>query len=263
LAYCIETGSGIGDVWILDLETNLPSRLTFSEEALDPVWSPDGRFLHFASIRGGGEQGLYRKPSDGSGDEELVALVPEIFMPSGIGPDEQTILITAYSPIIQVLVIKLQDDGTATRGELTTGSNYSWGAVYSPNYRWIAYTSNESGRNEVYVVPASGSGKWQISTDGGMSPVWGPDGRELFFADYRGVHRAEVSTEGEFGYGRPTLLFSGNFLLLTPPETNFDISRDGEKFVFVQAGELSKVDLELYVVLNWFEKLKRLVPTGK
>ena len=93
-----------------------------------------------------------------------------------------------------------------------------------------------------------------------MSPVWGPDGRELFYVDYRGIYRVEVSTYGNFAHAKPSLLFTGNFVLQTPDFTNFDISTDGSCFALIQPGESDAAPQDLNLTLNWFEELKRLVP---
>ena len=93
--------------------------------------------------------------------------------------------------------------------------------------------------------------------------MWGPDGRELFYVDYRGIYRVEVSTEASFAHAKPSLLFTGNFVLQTPDYTNFDISPDGTSFVLVQPGESDAAPQDLYLTLNWFEELKRLVPMEK
>jgi serine/threonine-protein kinase len=261
LVYGVGTGGGGNDdIWIFDFGTNLSTRLTFSRTEILPLWSPDGQFVYYFSFRGK-RQGIYRKPYDGRGEEELVFLsTDDVFLLSGITPDTRTLLGTLNAPSIQIIQVKLEKEGKAKLEQFGTGDGYHWGATFSPDYQWIAYTSNETGTAEVYVQPASGSGKWQISTDGGVAPIWGPDGRELFFGNHRGVFRAEVSTEEEFRHGSPGLLFSGSFLLQTPPRTNFDISPDGKLFALVQAEDSAEGHHELRVSLNWFEELKRLVP---
>jgi Tol biopolymer transport system component len=254
-------GGGNDDIWIFDFGTNLSTRLTFAQTQILPIWSPDGQFVYYFSFRGK-RQGIYRKPYDGSGEEELVFLsTDDVFLLSGIGPDTRTLLGTLNAPSIQIIQVRLEEDGKVKLEQFGAGDGYHWGGTYSPDYQWIAYTSNETGRAEVYVEPASGSGKWQISTDGGMAPIWGPDGRELFFGNHRGILRVEVSTKGEFRHGRPELLISGSFLLQTPPRANFDISPNGKLFVLVQAGDSDEAHHELRVSLNWFEELKRMVPT--
>ena len=116
LAYGIgSAGSGTGDIWILDLETSLSTRLTFSEASTSPVWSRDGRFVYFGSVRGRG-QGIYRKAHDGTGDDELVYLMSEVSSPTGIGPEGKTILSTAYSPAVQIVRLRLQEGGRGETG---------------------------------------------------------------------------------------------------------------------------------------------------
>jgi serine/threonine-protein kinase len=262
LVYGVGSGGGGNDeIWVFDLETKLSTRLTFVQTEVLPLWSSDGQLVYYFSFRGK-RQGIYRKPYDGSGEEELVFLSrDDIFFPSAMGPGPQKILGTLNVPSVRTVQARLKEDGAVDFEEFGAGGGYRWGGTYSPNYRWIAYTSNETGRAEVYVEPASGSGRWQVSTDGGMGPVWGPNGRELFFGDYRGVFRVDVSSREDFRHGSPELLFSGNFLLQTPPRTNFDISPDGKLFALIQTGDSEEVQHELHVSLSWFEELKRLLPT--
>ena len=135
-------------------------------------------------------------------------------------------------------------------------------ATFSPNGRWLAYQSNESGQNEVYVRPYPGpEGKWPISTEGGTEPVWSPDGRELFYRNRDQMMVVSVETEPSFTPGKPRLLFNGQFQF-EPSDfasPNYDVSPDGQRFLMIKAAEEGANQIN--VVQNWFEELKRLVPT--
>ena len=133
-------------------------------------------------------------------------------------------------------------------------------ARISPDGGWLAYTSNESGQDEIYVRPFPDveSGKWQVSTDGGNMPQWGPDGRGLFYqsADFQ-LTRVPIRIEGSFSYGNPEALFS-----YQPYTGFFDVSADGERFLMIRPGGPTSdaAPEQIYVVLNWVEELKQRVP---
>ncbi len=129
--------------------------------------------------------------------------------------------------------------------------------MFSPDGAWIAYYSDESGRNEVCVQAYPGPGRrWQVSTGGGTNPVWSPDGRELFYRQGRRMMVVPVRIDQEFSAGKPQLLFQGQFL----PEP-YDVFPDGSRFLMIQTEQDSESD-QIHVVLNWFEELQRLVPAG-
>ena len=135
----------------------------------------------------------------------------------------------------------------------------------SPDGRWLAYESNASGQNEIYVRPFPNieDGQWLISTDGGTRPLWGADGRELFYLS-RGAElmAVRVQTEPSFAPGNPEAILEGRKLTVeTGPGRAYDISPDGERFLVVQELVGSTSATELILVQNWFQELERLVPT--
>ena len=132
-----------------------------------------------------------------------------------------------------------------------------WSA-FSPDGRWLAYMSIESGRDEVYVrrYPAAGE-KLQISTEGGSCPRWARNGQELFYRNGDKMMAVPISTEPEFSAGKPKILFEGRFL---SDYGSYDVAPDGERFVMVQE-ERESAPRQIHVVLNWHQELKRLVPT--
>jgi Tol biopolymer transport system component len=155
-------------------------------------------------------------------------------------------------------ILPLKGNGTAFPF-LTTSADEGE-ASFSPDGRFLAYASNESGRYEVYVRPLSGGGgKSAISTGGGQWPRWSPKGDELFYLRGSTVMAVSVELEPAFRVGTPRPLFEGRYL--TGWYRNYDITPDGKHFVML-TGEQAELT-EMNVVLNWFEELKRLVPTGK
>jgi hypothetical protein len=136
--------------------------------------------------------------------------------------------------------------------------------MISPDGRWLAYVSNESGREEVYVRPFPGlGGKVQVSMEGGTEPMWAPDGKELFYRDRKKMMVVPVTTETDFKPGTPKLLFEGPYQtgLWGGISSNFDIMPDGEQFVMIRPAERS-TSQQLNIVLNWYQELKRLVSAG-
>ena len=139
----------------------------------------------------------------------------------------------------------------------------------SPDGRWLAYSSNESGQTEVYVrpFPDIARGLWQVSTTGGIEPVWAPDGRTLFYNDFgRRLMSVAVEADVTFVARTPEMLFPlNNVLLPATDSSNYDIAPDGEHFLFLQRTVTTDTDSgtagDIIVVQNWFEELRRLVPT--
>jgi hypothetical protein len=130
--------------------------------------------------------------------------------------------------------------------------------MFSPNGRWIAYVSDESGQSEVYVRPfPSSEGKWQVSSGGGHYPVWNPNGKELFYRSGDKMMVVEAEIDGELRLEEPRMLFEKS--LAWPL---YDVAADGQRFVMIEEGEPQPTITELILVQNWGEELKRLVPTN-
>jgi len=136
---------------------------------------------------------------------------------------------------------------------------------FSPDGHWLAYISNESGPWEVYVQPYPGpGGKWQISTEGGTEPVWNRNGRELFYRSGDKMMAVDVDTQPSFAAGKPRVLFEGRYEPTPATFPNYDVSPDGQRFLMLKPSEAGEAaPTQINVVLNWFEELKRRVPTGK
>ncbi|PYV20907.1 MAG: hypothetical protein DMG27_21925, partial [Acidobacteria bacterium] len=137
--------------------------------------------------------------------------------------------------------------------------------IFSPDGRWIAYQSDESGRGEIYVRPFPGpGGKTLISPEGGTQPVWARNGRELFYRNGDKMMAAAVETEPVFAAVKPKLLFEGHYETgIYTYLANYDVSLDGRRFLMIKASEHEVAATQINVVLNWLEDLKRRVPTGK
>ncbi len=134
----------------------------------------------------------------------------------------------------------------------------------SPDGRWLAYSSDETGKEEIYVrpFPDVDAGRWQVSTDGGTQALWAHNGRELFYRNGNAVISVGVQTEPSFSVGSPAVVFEGAYVL-GPGGRSYDVSNDDERFLMIQSIADESEAPQIVIVRNWFEELKRLVPTGR
>ena len=252
----IEGGSS--DIWLMDLARGLPSRFTFhAADEDDPVWSPDGNTIVFSSSREG-RFNLYRKVSSGAGNEEVL-FKSEVEGKEGSdwSPDGRFILFdqAGGNNGSDIWALPLFGDGKPYALLQTTFSESQ--GHFSPDGRWFAYTSNESGRNEVYVqsFPPSG-GKWLVSTGGGAQPHWRRDGKELFYiAADRKLMAVAVTAGSGFETGAPKPLFQTQVVRYDAPN-RYEVRPDGQRFlVNSPMEEVSQTPIT--VILNWTAALKR------
>ncbi len=139
------------------------------------------------------------------------------------------------------------------------------GAMFSPDGRSIAYTSDESGRNEVYVRPLAGPGKIKISSDGGAEPAWSPDGREIFYRTADKLMAVPVQTAPELAAGEARPLLTERYARSVEySPRNYDVSPDGKRFLFIKGGEVKETPItQLNLMTNWFAELDRAAAEKK
>lgn len=180
-----------------------------------------------------------------------------------MSPDGQTLAFHEVNPTtgVDIWILHLAD--RKVEPFLRTPANEA-DARFSPDGHWIAYTSDESGREEIYVQPYPGpGGKWQVSTEGGTEPVWNPNGRELFYRTEDKMMAVDVSANSNLTIGKPRTLFQGNYVLSPVHIPNFDVSADGQRFLMVKPSESAEASpTQINIVLNWFEELNQKVPRG-
>ncbi len=158
-------------------------------------------------------------------------------------------------------------DADGTSAPLLVTEFNELNAEISPDGHWLGYQSDASGQNEVYVRPFPNvdDGRWQISRGGGTMPLWGPDGRELFYLSLGGQLTAvPTEADGSFTFGNPEVVFEQTYFIGSPFRgRTYDISPDGKRFLMIKEGGLGDETepAQLVLVQNWFEELKRLVPT--
>jgi serine/threonine-protein kinase len=255
----VTTGGATYDIWVINLSRGDATRLIGEGSNQFPVWTPDGKRLTYRATRGR-TRNVFWRMADGSGIEERLTTGEGIHAPHSWSPDGQTLLFQDATRGRDILALKLPD--RQTEPFLRTRFR-EVASQFSPDGRWVAYVSDESGRQEVYVRPYPGPGaKWQISTDGGEQPVWNPNGRELFYRSGHKMMAVDVVAQPVFATGTPKVLFTGDYASAPTPSPNYDVSRDGRRFLMVQPSKQENATLsQIVVVLNWHEELKRLVPT--
>ncbi len=246
------------DIWAYDVDRGGLTRLSFDQgEDETPVLSPDGRRVAYCSTRMGQPRTIHQRFTDGSGSEERLWTSQYHTHLSGWSADGKWLAFEESHPNSKwdIWLLPLEGDRKA-RLFLQTPFN-ELRARFSPDGRWVAYMSDESNRNEVYVRPlAEGGGRWQVSTEGGASPAWSADGKELFFRNGNQMMVAEVRAGTAFGWGTPRKLFEEQFL-------DYDVAPDGRRFLMIRANTSERAAApQLSVVLNWFEELRRRAPAG-
>jgi eukaryotic-like serine/threonine-protein kinase len=250
-------------IWLFDLGRETLSRFTFRGNNGVPTWAPDGKHLAFWSDIDG-PVNIFWQLADGSGGLERLTTSEFLQAPHSFTADGQLLAFHEVDPSTQRDIWVLRMSDRKAQPFLRTKFNEA-APRFSPDGRWLAYISDESGRNEVYVQPYPGpGGKWQISTEGGTEPVWNPSGRELFYRSGDKMMAVEIATQPGFAAGTPRMLFEGRYDPPPFPIANYDVSRDGQRFLMLKPTEQAQAaPTQINVVLNWFEELKQKVPAGK
>ena len=248
---------GVGsDLWIQDTLRSTFTRLTSqqSEIASYPVWTPDGKQIVFKT-----PTGLRSIDTDGSGRSRTIGGTTSADFPSAVSPDGVTLATARRTAegLADVYVLSLTGD-SAPRA-LVTGPAFEGGPQFSPDGRWMAYVSNESGQFQVYLRRYPGpDSRWPVSTDGGTSPLWNPTGKELFYRSGNKMMAVSFSTTPDVALATPRVLFEQPYAYgSTVALTNYDVSADGQRFLMVK--HESGVAY-LNIVQNWVEELKARVP---
>ncbi len=245
------------NVWIYDLAHKTLNRATFEGDNRDPIWAADSKHVIYVSFRNG-RNGIYWKPVAGPGPEEELVSTESLPFPFSTSPDGHWLsyMLSAPAPGAGVYLLPLEGE---RKPKLIAFEATNGGAI-SPDARWIAYESRESGRSEVYVRSlSSGAGKWQISTQGGIRPSWSATGHELFFRS--GSITSEsilmsvaVAAGPEFTASPPKPLFSFAYL---QGGHDYAVMPDGQHFICIKESEQDTSARQVNVVLNWTTELSR------
>jgi len=246
-----------GDLWVQDVARSTFTRLTSRDVVINafPMWLPDGRRVMYRSPRG-----LKIQDAEGSGQGEMVTATSDYDYPVAVAPDGDTLVFmrSTQETSFDILLLSLRDPAHV-RPWLTTPA-YEGGARLSPDGKWLAYVSNASGQNDIYLRPFQGPDRrWTISTQGGTQPVWNPNGKEIFYRNGDKMMAVEMTVTPEVKLSTPRLLFEQRFAFGAGITiANYDVTGDGQRFVMVkeEAGAA-----RLNVVLNWLSELRTVAPT--
>ena len=246
------------DIWVFDVERGTPTRLTFGGFNDNPIWSPDGTRVVYAARQG--KAGLYSVVVDGSGKPELVATADSV-TPTSFAPDGKTVLFDQVGPDKrrQIFTVSMPVNGQASRpAPLHEGAASEVNAQVSPDGRWVAYQSAETGAPEIYIQPFPRPGaKTRISTQGGTSPRWSRNGRELFYWGNvpATLMAVDISAGAVIQPGPPRPLFQ----LLAG--TTWDVTPAPDRFLIEQTSQTT--GSKIATVTDWFEELRLRAPAKK
>jgi dipeptidyl aminopeptidase/acylaminoacyl peptidase len=242
-------GFGEEDLWLHDLQRNTQARFTTGGGSM-PLWSPDGRQVAYMGGPGGGDAGISAKLLDGHAPDRKVVSLPGNNFPLSWSPDGR------YLAFVRVVAATANDiwiaDTTAgTNSALVATPFREGGATFSPDGRFLAYVSDASGRNEIYVRPFPGPGpEVVVSSDGGNEPIWARRAPELFYRQGDAVMSVDIATTPSLHIGKPKRLFEQPFKRSNALWSNYDVTPDGRRFLFVKGGPQGVLS-HFNVVLNW------------
>ena len=254
-------------IWVYDVEGGSLSQFTFEEDQnRSPAWTPDGSRITFGSNREAPDD-IYWKLADGSGQAEVLLQDFEGDISPGSWSRDNTLAFYFINPdrTNRDIWTLHSENGTVEATPFLESPAQERGPRFSPDGKWIAYVSDESGRDEVWVrpYPSTGGGQRRISTRGGVEPVWSPDGDEVFFRTSSGDMMAvRVETDAGFRFEPPRMLFEGQaYMRGERGIPAYDIHPDGDRFLMIaEAGTTAGTTQRIHVVLNWVEELKERVP---
>jgi len=241
------------DVWIDDLSRGTNTRITFQGDYWNAIWSTDTKWLVYA--KGLPARNLYRTRIDDQKTEERLTTSANSQEPSSWSPDGRTIVFTEFDPVsVSDIWVVTLDGGPRARPFLKTQFSEGY-AQFSPDGRWLAYESNESGRFEVYVRPfPQGDPKVAVSAEGGFSPMWSPRGGELFYLSSSNKMMAvTVTTGADFRAEKPRPLFDSSRY-----DVVYGVSPDARRFLIMPLNPAEAAPTRINLVLNWLTELRNL-----
>jgi serine/threonine-protein kinase len=244
-----------GDLWIWDIARTTLTRLTSERTVANafPVWTPDSKRILFRT-----SAGMQWIATDGSGHPQgIPGSSSSIDIPASVSPDNDTLAFVRQNPDTSGDIYVLSLRGASKPQPVVNTAAYEGGPQFSPNGRFLAYASDETGQMEVYVRPFPGPNRRQVSTQGGTQPLWNRNGKEIFYRAGNKMMAVDVSGDPDLTLSQPRPLFDQRYLFQSLSVAEFDVGADGQRFLMVKdeagAGRLN-------LVLDWFEELKQRVP---
>jgi len=266
VALTIENGSK-NDIWIWDIVNKNMPRLTFNENSSFPLWTRDGKRIAFSS---GDKDAVYWRAADGTGDDELIGSgTGAATVPNAWSVDDKALVVMDYIGGANINIGSISMEGDHAYKPLLQEGYTEIQPRISPDGKWITYASNESGDLEIYVrpFPDVDKGRWQVSKDGGDSPLWSPNGKGLFYRKNNEVIAVAVETEPTFKVIKSETLFRGNYVIRRPPTDliPWDLHPDGKRFLMMKESSSDETTAKtarpkINIILNWFEELKQKMP---
>jgi eukaryotic-like serine/threonine-protein kinase len=233
--------SGSDDIWIKELDHGAFTRLTFEGGNARPQWSADGRYVMYMSASESATNGdLYRRRADGTSVAELLINHRRGVWEVANTPDTSRLLVRIGVPPSRDIMLLERGGGgpdTALTPLLADDRYEEVRPTISPDGRWLAYSTNESGRYEIYVRPWPNvaDGRWQVSRDGGIDPAWAHSGRELFYRNGLGqLEAAQVVAGTGFSTGEYRVLFNASGFVMNSASHNYDVAPDDQRFLFAR-----------------------------
>jgi dipeptidyl aminopeptidase/acylaminoacyl peptidase len=249
---------------VLSLDQRTLSRATFTRDGHDAIWSPDGQTILFTSFKSGVFSLLRTRPGSTAPAESLLTS-PSLAYTGQWLPDGHTLVTTAteLEPGSGTDLATVENDGRGPIKPLLVNAYQNRFPAASPDGRWLAFASDQSGVEQVYVRALSGEGDVvQISQSGGSEPVWAPDGKELFYRSLSEnrveLNSVQIRTAPRFEVVSQKALFSLEEILGAAPHANYDVSRDGKTFVMIRRGPATRI----VVIQNLAELVRRLRSSG-
>jgi Tol biopolymer transport system component len=250
------------DVWTYDVERGTLTRLTFEDENIFPILTPDGKHITFSHHSGGNSPNLYWMPSDGSGTMERLDKSNAAHIAQSWSPDGRT-LVFLEENLSNWDLWTLSLDGNSEPQPWLRTPFAEWSAVFSPDGRWLAYVSDESGSTEVYIRPFRASGeKVRISTEGGTQPMWAHSGHELFYRDGDKMMVVSIETDPHLRAGKPRQLFEGHYEAGPGENSDYDVAPGDQRLLMV-AREQKPPLTHLEVLVGWPDTANLHVVVGK
>jgi serine/threonine protein kinase/Tol biopolymer transport system component len=244
------------DVWIYELTRGTFTRLTMDGSNYRPLWTRDGRRILYQRGAGSNQFHMVWQLADGSGSEEVLTTSDYPWWPASVSPDGKLLAFQQNTADTAVDLSILPLEGDRQPYSWLKTKFLEWGAAFSRDGKWIAYTSDESGQFEIYVrsFPDAG-GKRQISTGGGEEVIWSADGGALYYRERLKWMSVAVQTQPEFRADAPKVMFEGPYLNV--PGVSYDVTPDGQHFIMIEENQKQAPTTRLNVVLNWLEELTR------